>query len=102
VKQFQLASAARIEPVFQADHRYRWFAYPLGIFSPIFVVFAVLVNLTSRGPVFFTQMRVGQRGRRHSVLNGNGRKSGSFEARLGKEDRPYMRGIQPRETVCMN
>ncbi|HTY56392.1 MAG TPA: sugar transferase [Candidatus Binataceae bacterium] len=35
----------------------------LMMFSPILLVFAVLVKLTSRGPIFFTQVRVGERGR---------------------------------------
>jgi exopolysaccharide biosynthesis polyprenyl glycosylphosphotransferase len=33
------------------------------LFSPLFVVIPILIKLTSRGPVFFTQMRCGHNGR---------------------------------------
>lgn len=35
----------------------------LSLFSPVFLVLAVLIRLDSPGPVFFRQMRVGQYGR---------------------------------------
>lgn len=35
----------------------------LALFAPVFLVVAVLVKLTSRGPVFFTSLRVGYAGR---------------------------------------
>lgn len=37
--------------------------FALLVFSPVFVVIAVIVKLTSRGPVLFCQRRVGQNGR---------------------------------------
>lgn len=32
----------------------------LGLFSPIFLIIAVMIKLNSKGPVFFTQMRIGK------------------------------------------
>jgi exopolysaccharide biosynthesis polyprenyl glycosylphosphotransferase len=40
----------------------------LGILLPLFVVIAVLIKITSRGPVFFRQQRVGLRGRPFHML----------------------------------
>jgi lipopolysaccharide/colanic/teichoic acid biosynthesis glycosyltransferase len=37
--------------------------FALILFSPVFVIIAVLIKLTSRGPIFFSQKRVGQYGR---------------------------------------
>jgi exopolysaccharide biosynthesis polyprenyl glycosylphosphotransferase len=38
------------------------------IFSPVMVVVAILVKVTSPGPVFYRQVRVGLRGRHFSIL----------------------------------
>lgn len=40
----------------------------LVLFSPIFLLMAVLIKLDSRGPVFYLQERVGARGRRFMVV----------------------------------
>jgi lipopolysaccharide/colanic/teichoic acid biosynthesis glycosyltransferase len=40
----------------------------LGMLLPLFVVIAVLIKITSRGPVFFRQQRVGLRGRPFHML----------------------------------
>lgn len=40
----------------------------LGMLSPVFVVIAVLIKVTSRGQVFFRQQRVGLRGRQFHML----------------------------------
>jgi len=37
-----------------------WSLFGLVIFSPLLILIALLVKLTSKGPVFFTQIRVGQ------------------------------------------
>ncbi len=42
--------------------------FALFVFSPVFVVIALLVKLTSRGPVLFCQQRVGQYGRLFSFF----------------------------------
>ncbi len=43
-------------------------ALALLLFSPLFVLIAILVKLTSKGPVFFTQQRLGQFGRTFTCL----------------------------------
>ncbi len=43
-------------------------AIGLVILSPVFAVFAVMIKLDSRGPVFFRQERVGQGGRRFKII----------------------------------
>ena len=43
-------------------------AFALWLLSPILLVAAVLVKLTSRGPIFFKQQRVGMHGRTFSML----------------------------------
>jgi len=40
----------------------------LVLLAPVFAVVAALIKLTSQGPVFFRQMRVGQSGRRFTLL----------------------------------
>jgi exopolysaccharide biosynthesis polyprenyl glycosylphosphotransferase len=40
----------------------------LVILSPVMVLIAILVKATSRGPVFFRQERIGQRGKRFTML----------------------------------
>ncbi len=40
----------------------------LGMLLPLFVFIAVLIKVTSRGPVFFRQQRVGLRGRQFGML----------------------------------
>ena len=40
----------------------------LVLFSPVFLLIALLVKLTSRGPVFFEQERVGLNGRKFTML----------------------------------
>ena len=43
-------------------------AFALWVLSPILLVAALLVKLTSRGPIFFKQQRVGMHGRTFSML----------------------------------
>jgi exopolysaccharide biosynthesis polyprenyl glycosylphosphotransferase len=38
------------------------------VLSPLFIVIAALVKLTSRGPIFFSQKRIGQYGRQFTFL----------------------------------
>lgn len=38
------------------------------IFSPIIIIFAVLVKLTSKGPIFYTPLRVGKEGKEFEML----------------------------------
>jgi lipopolysaccharide/colanic/teichoic acid biosynthesis glycosyltransferase len=38
------------------------------VFSPLFLVIALLVRFTSRGPIFFRQVRIGQRARPFKML----------------------------------
>jgi len=40
----------------------------LGVLSPLLLTIALLVKVTSRGPVFFSQVRVGLRGRHFEML----------------------------------
>jgi len=40
----------------------------LGMLWPVFVIIAVLIKVTSRGPVYFRQRRVGLRGRQFQML----------------------------------
>jgi lipopolysaccharide/colanic/teichoic acid biosynthesis glycosyltransferase len=40
----------------------------LGILAPLFLLLAALIKLTSRGPVFFRQLRLGQHGRPFHML----------------------------------
>lgn len=40
----------------------------LAIFSPLFLIISLLIKLTSRGPVFFRQERLGQFGRKFTFL----------------------------------
>jgi lipopolysaccharide/colanic/teichoic acid biosynthesis glycosyltransferase len=45
-----------------------WVTFGLLILSPIFVLIAVWIKLDSRGPIFFRQERVGQKGKIFKVL----------------------------------
>lgn len=38
------------------------------VFSPIIIIFAILVKLTSRGPIFYTPLRVGLNGKEFEML----------------------------------
>jgi exopolysaccharide biosynthesis polyprenyl glycosylphosphotransferase len=38
------------------------------LFSPIFILLAILIKLDSRGPVFFVQERIGLRGRKFNLI----------------------------------
>ena len=40
----------------------------LAVLSPVFLVLAALIKLTSRGPVFFRQVRIGEAGRPFTML----------------------------------
>jgi len=47
------------------------------LFSPLFILISVAVKLTSKGPILFTQERVGRYGRRFSFLKFRSMKCGS-------------------------
>lgn len=61
------------------------FASAVGIVlaAPLMIVIAVLIKLTSRGPVLYTQVRVGldRRGRSRTELNGRCRRNGNTGGR---------------------
>lgn len=76
----------------------------LAVLSPMFLLFAILIKLDSRGPVFFFQERVGMNGRRfrmikfRSMVTDAEAKRGEIEA-LNEADGPVFKIRQdPRVT----
>jgi exopolysaccharide biosynthesis polyprenyl glycosylphosphotransferase len=64
----------------------------LVIASPLMVVTAVAIKLDSKGPVFFTQERVGQNGRRFSLYKFRTMESGSGDVPAHLRERNEMNG----------
>jgi len=68
------------------------------LFSPIFVIVPLLIKLLSKGPVFFTQKRVGYGGRvfnfikfRTMKINGNKSQHEDYYSSLIKSDKPMIK-----------
>ena len=62
------------------------------IFSPIALVIAVAVKLTSPGPIVFQQMRSGKRGRRFTILKFRSMVSNAPELHAGLQKKNEMQG----------
>lgn len=69
------------------------------LFSPFFLALPVIIKLTSRGPVFFRQERIGEFGRRFTFLKFRSMYEGvddkvhsEYVKRLISEDRAYSEG----------
>lgn len=62
------------------------------IFSPIALVIAVAVKLTSPGPIVFQQMRSGKRGRRFTILKFRSMVSNAPELHAGLQKKNEMEG----------
>lgn len=73
--------------------------FGLLLFSPFFIALPVVIKLTSRGPVFFRQERVGEFGKRFTFLKFRSMYEGvddkthsEYVKRLIREDRAYSEG----------
>ena len=66
------------------------------IFSPLFVLIPILIKLTSRGPVFFRQERVGQYEKNFMFLKFRSMYSGNNDA-VHKE---FVHNLIPKKTPC--
>ncbi|MBE7415051.1 MAG: sugar transferase [Deltaproteobacteria bacterium] len=73
--------------------------FGLLLFSPFFLALPVIIKLTSRGPVFFRQERVGEFGKRFTFLKFRSMYEGvddkthsEYVKRLIREDRAYSEG----------
>lgn len=67
----------------------------LVIFSPFYLVIGVIIKLTSKGPVFYKQERVGHKGKPFFIFKFRSMKQNAENAgpQLSKEDDPRITGI---------
>jgi lipopolysaccharide/colanic/teichoic acid biosynthesis glycosyltransferase len=86
-----LAATART-PVVKSALDYVLSAAFLLLSSPLFLILAAMIKLTSQGPVFFVQRRVGQGGRVFPFLKFRTMKHGSDDSVHREFSREFIRG----------
>jgi exopolysaccharide biosynthesis polyprenyl glycosylphosphotransferase len=69
--------------------------FALVVFSPFYIVIAIIIKLTSKGPVFYKQQRIGYKGKSFYIYKFRSMRQDAENAgpQLSKDDDPRITGI---------